>query len=95
VDFAKDAFWQELVQRHNAGTLDATINQRYFAATRPIFELYDLAKDPNEFNNLAGAKEAANLERELKAALQEWMILQRDFVPLPVTTTRFSNRGEN
>jgi arylsulfatase A-like enzyme len=53
VDFAKDAFWQELVQRHNAGTLHATINQRYFAATRPIFELYDLAKDPNEFNNLA------------------------------------------
>jgi arylsulfatase A-like enzyme len=95
VDFAKDAFWQELVQRHNAGTLHATINQRYFAATRPIFELYDLAKDPNEFNNLAGAKEAASLERELKAALQEWMILQRDFVPLPVTTTRGSNRGEN
>ncbi len=24
------------------------------------------------------------MERELKAALQEWMILQRDFLPLPV-----------
>jgi arylsulfatase A-like enzyme len=95
VDFAKDAFWQELVQRHNDGKLDATINQRYFAAARPMFELYDLAKDPNEFNNLAGTKDAASLERELKAALQEWMILQRDFVPLPVTTTRGNNRGEN
>jgi hypothetical protein len=95
VDFAKDAFWQELVQRHNDGTLDATIDQRYFAAARPMFELYDLAKDPNEFNNLAGTKDAASLERELKAALQEWMILQRDFVPLPVTTTRGKNRGAN
>jgi N-sulfoglucosamine sulfohydrolase len=95
VDFAKDAFWQELVQRHNDGTLDATIDQRYFAAARPMFELYDLKKDPNEFNNLAGTKDAASLERELKSAMQEWMILQRDFVPLPVTTTRGKNRGAN
>ena len=95
VDFAKDAFWQELVQRHNDGKLDAPINQRYFAAPRPMFELYDLEKDPNEFNNLAGTEDAVSLERELKAAMQEWMILQRDFVPLPVTTTRGSNRVEN
>ncbi|MFN0075588.1 MAG: hypothetical protein ACKVY0_03840 [Prosthecobacter sp.] len=26
-------------------------------------------------------------ERELKAAMQEWMIHQRDFLPLPVTPT--------
>ena len=52
-------------------------------------------KDPNEFNNLAGTKEAANLERELKAALQEWRLLQRDFIPLPVPSKRGGNRGEN
>jgi N-sulfoglucosamine sulfohydrolase len=49
-----------------------------------MFELYDLQADPSEFNNLIGKPEAATLERTLKAALQEWMILQRDFLPLPI-----------
>ena len=51
-------------------------------------------KDPNEFTNLAGTPEAASVERELKATLQEWMILQRDFLPLPVPSRRVGNRGE-
>ena len=50
-----------------------------------MFELYDLASDPSEFNNLHGKPEAAAIEKKLKAALQEWMILERDYVPLPVT----------
>ncbi|MSU64586.1 MAG: arylsulfatase [Opitutus sp.] len=95
VDFAGDAFWQELVRRHEAGKLEAKSDLLYFAAPRPMFELYDLEKDPDEFNNLAGHKEAASSERELKAALQEWMILQRDFMPLPVPPKRGGNRGEN
>ena len=60
-----------------------------------MFELYDLEKDPNEFNNLAGNKDAASSERELKAAMQEWMILQRDFLPLPVPPMRGGNRNNN
>jgi N-sulfoglucosamine sulfohydrolase len=95
VDFAKDAFWQELGQMHAAGKLEPRIDQLYFAATRPMFELYDLKRDPSEFTNLAGNKDAAAIERELKAALQEWMILQRDFMPLPVPPKRGGNRGEN
>ena len=39
-----------------------------------MFELYDLEADPHELNNLAGTKESAAVEKELKAALQEWMI---------------------
>jgi arylsulfatase A-like enzyme len=84
VDFAGDAMWRELIQMHQDGKLDAQSDKLYFAPTRPMFELYDLSKDPNEFNNLAGKPEAAAIERELKAALQEWMILQHDYVPLPV-----------
>jgi arylsulfatase A-like enzyme len=84
VDFGNDAFWKEIVTMHNAGTLDAKFEQIYFQSPRPMFELYDLVKDPNEFNNVAGKAEAASIERELKAALQEWMILERDFLPLPV-----------
>jgi hypothetical protein len=32
----------------------------------------------------AGAGETTAVEKELKGVLQEWMILQRDFLPLPV-----------
>ncbi len=84
VDFAGDAFWKELQQMHQDGKLPAELDGVYFSATRPMFEMFDLGADPREFNNLAGTKESAAVERELKAALQEWMILQRDFVPLPV-----------
>jgi hypothetical protein len=84
VDFAGDPLWKELEQRHRDGKLDPKLDRLYFAPTRPMFELYDLQKDPSELNNLAGKPEAAALERELKGALQEWMILQRDFLPLPI-----------
>ena len=75
------------MQTHEAGKLDPKMEQLYFKAQRPMFELYDLEKDPGEFNNLAGNMDAGSYERELKAAMQEWMILQRDFLPLPVTPT--------
>jgi hypothetical protein len=49
-----------------------------------VFELYDLERDPREFNNLAGDREARKVERRLKRVLQEWMILERDYLPLPI-----------
>ena len=87
VDFAGDPFWKEIVQMHEAVKLDAELDALYFKSPRPMFELYDLEKDPAEFTNLAGSLNAVSVERELKAAMQEWMILQRDFLPLPVTPT--------
>jgi N-sulfoglucosamine sulfohydrolase len=88
VDFAGDAFWKELVQMHKDGKLDPLFERLYFSPTRPMFELFDLEADPAELKNLIGTKEAAGVEKELKAALQEWMILQRDFLPLPVPPGR-------
>ena len=49
-----------------------------------MFELFDLESDPSEMTNLAGRREIADVEHDLKAALQEWMILERDFLPLPI-----------
>ncbi len=85
VDFAGDAIWRELVQKNEAGTLDPQLRRLYFASPRPLFELYDLSRDPSELTNLAGQSAHATVERDLKAALQEWMILERDFLPLPAT----------
>jgi arylsulfatase A-like enzyme len=84
VDFNGEAFWKELRAMSEAGKLSEEMSRVYFSPTRPMFELYDLANDPREFNNLIGRPEAAAIERELKSALQEWMILQRDYLPLPI-----------
>jgi N-sulfoglucosamine sulfohydrolase len=84
VDFNRDAFWQELQQMNKDGKLSHKMARLYFAPTRPMFELFDLEADPNEFENLADSQEHSAIARELKAALQEWMILERDFLPLPV-----------
>ena len=84
VDFAGDAFWKELQQMSKDGKLSPLHQRLYFSPTRPMFELFDLEADPNEFNNLIDNPEHAAVARELKAALQEWMILERDYLPLPV-----------
>jgi hypothetical protein len=44
----------------------------FFAATKPVEELYDTVADPHEINNLAGdSKHAATLAR-LRAAHESW-----------------------
>ena len=84
VDLGGDPFWKELQQMQREGKLTPEMSRVYFSPTRQMFELFDLQEDPREFNNLAGKPEVAALERELKAALQEWMILERDYLPLPI-----------
>lgn len=84
VDFGGEPFWKDLQQRHAAGKLSPEHARVYFSPTRPMFELFDLERDPREFDNLSGRPEAAAIEQELKAALQEWMILERDYLPLPI-----------
>jgi arylsulfatase A-like enzyme len=84
VDFAGGAMWKELEQMNKDGKLSPQLSKMYFSSTRPMFELYDLEADPNELKNLAGTKALADVEKQLKTELHEWMILQRDFVPLPV-----------
>ncbi len=84
VDFRNEEMWKEAQQMARDGKLPPQLARIYSGQPRSMFELYDLEKDPSEFDNLAGRKETAEVERELKATLQEWMILQRDYVPLPI-----------
>jgi arylsulfatase A-like enzyme len=49
--------------------LDATGSMP--APTQPYFELYDLANDPLEMNNLYGNEDYAGIQAELKARLLE------------------------
>jgi arylsulfatase A-like enzyme len=88
VDFAGQPFWQELQEMNAAGKLSPEMSRLYFSPTRPMFELFDLKADPNEFRNLIGEKGSAAVEHELKAAMQEWMILEHDFLPLPIAASK-------
>ncbi len=83
VDSVRDAGWQEMLAAHKAGTLPPAIDKAYFTRPRPIVELFDLAKDPSELNNLAGQPEYAKIEEDLKIALQEKMVADYDFLPPP------------
>jgi N-sulfoglucosamine sulfohydrolase len=88
VDFNGAPFWKELQQMNKEGKLSPDLSRLYFSPARPMFELFDLEADSNEFKNLIDSPEHAGVAQELKAALQEWMILERDFVPLPVPPRR-------
>lgn len=88
VDFRNDALWKELQAMNKEGQLSPEMSRIYFSPHRAMFELYDLESDPREFDNLSGRKEYAEIEHQLKAALQEWMILERDYLPLPIPGRR-------
>ncbi len=83
VDFGNRDFWKDLTDKHEKGKLKEKFDV-LFSEPRPMFELYDLENDPNEFNNLSGKEEYADLEQDLKARLHEWMILNQDYLPLPI-----------
>ena len=59
------------------------VKMTYFTTPRPVYELYDLSADPSELSNLSGQPEVAVVERELREALAEKMILDGDHLPLP------------
>jgi len=88
VDFYNLPFWYDLQQLNADGRLDAKWSELLFAEHRPMFELYDLEKDVEEFNNLSGKPEFQAVENELKAKLQEWMILNKDYLPLPIESVQ-------
>jgi N-sulfoglucosamine sulfohydrolase len=83
VDSAGGAGWKEMQAANAAGKLPAGLTATYFTSPRPVYELYDLDSDPSELNNLSGKSEVAAVERELREALAEKMILDFDYLPIP------------
>ena len=83
VDSAGGRAWQQIQAANAAGKLSPGQSATYFTTPRPVYELYDLDADPGELNNLSGKSELAVIERELRAAMAEKMILDWDYLPLP------------
>jgi arylsulfatase A-like enzyme len=84
VDSAGNPSWKEMTQAHEQQQLASEFETLYFTSPRPVYELYDLDADPNELHNLYGDKKFADTVHELKTALQEKMILDFDYLPLPI-----------
>jgi arylsulfatase A-like enzyme len=83
VDSAGGQAWKQMQEANAAGKLPPGMVATYFTTPRRVYELYDLEADPSELNNLSGKPEVAKIERELRAALAEKMILDWDYLPLP------------
>lgn len=83
VDSAGGAAWKEIKAADSSGQLSEGVKRTYFTTPRPVYELYDLKADPSELNNLSGQAELVEVERELRYALAEKMIVDFDYLPLP------------
>jgi N-sulfoglucosamine sulfohydrolase len=83
IDSAGENYWKRMESLHQEGKLAPEFERAYFTSPRPVFELYDLEKDPAELHNIAGQPELRDVEFELKSALHEKMMLDYDFLPLP------------
>lgn len=82
VDHVGTPMWQATCAAHEAGTLKPEHERIYFG-TRPVYELYDLEKDPDQFHNLADDPEHRATGCELRDVLIRWMIREQDYLPLP------------
>ncbi len=84
VDSAGDPGWQEIVKAHDEKQLASEFETLWFTSPRAVYELYDLEQDPSELRNLAGQPDMKQIEMQLKEALQEKMIVDFDYLPLPI-----------
>lgn len=84
VDFHHFPHFLELVKMNEEGTLDPKFSELYFSAERPMFELFDLEKDPMESKNLIDEPEYKEIRDSLIVALTYKMIDDEDFVNLPL-----------
>ena len=83
VDMPEKDAWLAVQAAHHKDGLSALHERLYFQNPRPVFELYDLEKDPYELENLAGREDQRELERSLREELERWMIRESDYLPLP------------
>ena len=84
VDSAGDPGWRGMVTAHEQSLLASEFETLYFTSPRPVYELYDLEADPSELRNLANQKDTAAIQTGLREALQKKMILDFDYLPLPI-----------
>jgi arylsulfatase A-like enzyme len=74
--------WQYYIRLAEQGKL-SPVHMKLLDPSRPMFELYDVEKDPNEFHNLETDPKHAGALENLKRRLSNWMHETYDFLPPP------------
>ena len=73
---------QDWRKRNSEGKLRGG-QANWFVKTKPIEELYDTEKDPDELNNLATQEEFANRLARMRRATEEWQVAIGDTGMIP------------
>ncbi|MEX2261809.1 MAG: sulfatase [Bryobacteraceae bacterium] len=79
-DLAASPTWQSYLELARKGEL-SPVHMRLLDPSRPLLELYDLDRDPNEFHNLATSPDHAEVLAGLQRRLSAWMHQTYDFLP--------------
>ena len=77
--YESDSF-QEIMRLGKSGELSGNL-EWYLNKKTPLFELYDLKKDPGEWNNVADNPSYKTIRDELLEAVSKWMFETNDFLP--------------
>lgn len=90
----KGATMTELRRLHVADKLPPDA-ERYFAATKPVEELYDYAADPHNINNLAADSQHAATLKRMRGAHLAWVQESKDvgLIPEPIIAERAKKLG--
>jgi uncharacterized sulfatase len=78
----KGATMRELRTLHQRGELPSEA-ERYFAAHKPVEELYDLKSDPDELKNLADSPAHQDVLERMRRAHLDWVLRTRDLGLIP------------
>lgn len=90
-DLGDSPAWMDLLAGHRAGTLNDR-QARLFRTPRPAVEVYDLERDPEEFENVAGTPEYDATIDSLTRRLHRWQQETGDFPPTERTRADHTDR---
>ncbi|MBI4905814.1 MAG: sulfatase [Acidobacteria bacterium] len=79
-DLRDSPTWDSYVAQARAGRLSPEL-MRLVQPSRPVIELYDLEKDPNEFHNVATDPKYFKIREQLLGKLSDWMHETSDYLP--------------
>ena len=87
-DAGRGLSWQAMLRLYEKDSLNEH-QLACFKSPRPRYELYDLANDPNELNNLFEDKYYRQQREELLSVLDQWQQETNDYVPSVRTPDEF------
>ena len=87
-DAGRGLSWQNMLKLNAAGKLTPE-QQTCFRLPRPMWELFDLARDPGELKNVIDDPAYSSAKRELTEAIDRWTQETGDYLPSKRTPDEF------